>query len=120
MTFDFSEKGKVKVDMINYMAAMVDDFSTKFKPDDTAPNPAAEDFFAEDSNDDLDTLQASKYHTFFCKGNVRLQEISSIYWTHKRRVVHTRKKSPSERLAQTTSTALIHYWNKKRQIYFIP
>ena len=40
MTFDLSEKWKVKVDMIDYMAAMVDDFSTKFKPDDTAQNPA--------------------------------------------------------------------------------
>ena len=38
MTFDLYKKGKVKFDMIDYMAAMVDDFSTKFKPDDTAPN----------------------------------------------------------------------------------
>lgn len=28
MTFDFSEKGKVKIDMIDYMEAMVNDFST--------------------------------------------------------------------------------------------
>ena len=41
MTSDLSEKGKVKVDIIDYMAAMVDGFSTKFKPYDTAPNPAA-------------------------------------------------------------------------------
>ena len=68
MTFDFSEKGKVKVDMIDHMAAMFDDFSTKFKPDDTAPNPAAEDSFAEVTADDLDTQQASEYNTFFAKG----------------------------------------------------
>jgi hypothetical protein len=29
MTFDFSEKGKVKIDMIDYMKAMVNDFPTK-------------------------------------------------------------------------------------------
>ena len=46
MTFDFSEKMKVKSDMIDYIASMVDDFSTKFKPDYTAPNPTAEYLFA--------------------------------------------------------------------------
>jgi hypothetical protein len=47
MTFDFSEEGKVNIDMIDYMEAMVDDFSAKFKASDTAPSPAAEDLFAE-------------------------------------------------------------------------
>ena len=68
MKFDLSEKGKVKVDMIDYMAAMVNDFSTKFKPDDTAPNPAAENVFTECTADDLDTQQAVEYHTFVAKG----------------------------------------------------
>ena len=34
MTFDFSEPGKLKLDMIDYMKAMVDDFSINFKPTD--------------------------------------------------------------------------------------
>ena len=63
MTSDFSEKGKVEVDMIDYMATMVDDFSTKFKLDDTTPDPTAEDFFSEGTTDDLDTQQAAEYHT---------------------------------------------------------
>jgi hypothetical protein len=46
MTFDFSEKGKVEIDIINYMEAMVDDFSTVFKPSDTAPTPAEADLSA--------------------------------------------------------------------------
>ena len=49
MTFDFSEKGKVKIDMIDYMSSMVDDFSVDFKPGDTAPTPAAPDLFADRS-----------------------------------------------------------------------
>jgi hypothetical protein len=34
MTFDFSQKGKVIVDMIDYITAMVNDFPTKLKPTD--------------------------------------------------------------------------------------
>ena len=68
MTFYFSEKWKEKVDIIDYMAAMVEDFSTKSKLDDKAPNLSAEEFFAEVTTDDLDTQQAVEYHTFFAKG----------------------------------------------------
>ena len=68
MTFDFSEPGKVKVDMIDYMCAMVDDFSTKFKPTDTAPNPAAEDLFALGNGPKLEKEQAEEFHTFVAKG----------------------------------------------------
>jgi hypothetical protein len=68
MTFDFSEKKKVKVDMIKYMEAMVGDFSNKFKTNDTAPTPAAEDLFTEGESKDLDTKRAEEFHTFVAKG----------------------------------------------------
>ena len=68
MTFDFSEKGIVKVDMIDYMAAMVDDFSTKFEPDDVAPNPAAEDLLTVGDSEDLEKEQADEFHTLIAKG----------------------------------------------------
>ena len=35
MCFDFSEKGKVKIDMIDYMNQMVDDFSVVLGDRDT-------------------------------------------------------------------------------------
>ncbi len=54
MKFDFSVRGKVMIDMIDYMESMVDDFSIKFKMMDTAPTPAAEDLFAEGEGDDLE------------------------------------------------------------------
>ena len=54
--------------MIDYMAAMVDDITTKFKPDDTAPNHAAEYFFTEVTTDDLDMQKISEYYTFVAKG----------------------------------------------------
>jgi len=68
MTFDFSEKGKVKIDMIDYMEAMVDDFSIKFKPNETAPSPAADDLFAEGEGNKLDKDSADEFHTFVAKG----------------------------------------------------
>ena len=67
MTFAFSEKGKVKVDLIYYMDAMVDNFSTKFKPYDTAPKPAAEDLLEEGTSDELYMQQAAEYYTFVAK-----------------------------------------------------
>ena len=53
--------------MIDYMDAMFDNFSTKFKPDDTSPNPESEDLFVYGTTADLDTQEAAEYHTFFSK-----------------------------------------------------
>jgi hypothetical protein len=68
MNFDFSEKGKVKIDMINYMKAMVNDFSIKFGEKDTAPTPATDDLFAEGNGPKLDKKRAEEFHTFVAKG----------------------------------------------------
>jgi hypothetical protein len=68
MTFDFSETGKVKIDMINYMEAMVDDFSANFKPSDIATSPASEDLFSAGESDALDEQRSEEYHTFVAKG----------------------------------------------------
>ena len=68
MTFDFSIKGKVVIDMIDYMKAMVDDFPVKFKSSATAPSPAAEDLFAEGEGNDLNPQNSEVYHTFVAKG----------------------------------------------------
>jgi hypothetical protein len=68
MTFDFSEKGKVKIDMIDYMESMVDDFSVKFRPSDVVANPAADNLFEKGTSDPLDKDRANEYHTFVAKG----------------------------------------------------
>jgi len=68
MTFDFSEKGKVQIDMIDYMASMVDDFSTKFKTTDTAKTPAADNLLDVGTSEPLEAEQAAEFHTFVMKG----------------------------------------------------
>ena len=54
--------------MIDYMSAMVDDFSIKFDKNDTAVTPAAADLFAEGTSEKLNKEQAEEFHTFVAKG----------------------------------------------------
>jgi len=68
MNFDFTEPGKVKIGMLDYVSSMVDDFSVHIGPNDTAPNPAAQDLFAEGTNAKLDKARAKEFHTFTAKG----------------------------------------------------
>ena len=69
MTFDFTDPGKVKVDMCEYMSSMVDEWPGGIKPGDTAPTPATTDLFnvAEDSPP-LPKPMAEDFHTFVAKG----------------------------------------------------
>jgi len=68
MKFDFTEKGKVKIDMVDYMSSMVDDFSTKLSPTDVAPTPAGEDLFSEGKGPKLDRQRTEEFHTVVAKG----------------------------------------------------
>ena len=68
MTFDYSEKGKVKIDMIDYMASMIDDVSSELKSTGTAETPAADDLFAVGDSPSLDPARAEEFHTIVAKG----------------------------------------------------
>ena len=68
MNFDYSTPGIVKVDMIDYVKGMLDDFSVQFKPTDTEPSPAANDLFAEGDGPLLDQARKEEFHTFTAKG----------------------------------------------------
>ena len=68
MTFDFSESGKVKVDMSDYMKKMVDEFREKYKLDGTAETPAGADLFGNKASELLTIKQKEDFHTFVAKG----------------------------------------------------
>lgn len=68
MTLDYSEKGKVKIGMTDYIASMVDEFSIKYGPSDIASTPAAEDLFAVGESELLEKEKAEEFHTFVAKG----------------------------------------------------
>jgi hypothetical protein len=68
MTLDYSEKGKVKIAMRDYVAKMVDEFPIKFEPDETAPTPHTDDLFTEGTTSQLDKKRAEEFHTAVAKG----------------------------------------------------
>ena len=68
MTFDFSQPGKVPIDMIDYINSMVDDFSVKLQSTDTRQTPAADDLFAKGDGKKLPKEKAEEFHTFVAKG----------------------------------------------------
>ena len=68
MTFDFSTPGEVHIDMIDFVSAMVDDFSIEFGANDTRTSPAADDLFAAGNGIKLGGQQREEFHTFVAKG----------------------------------------------------
>jgi hypothetical protein len=68
MTLDYSEPGKVKIGMIDYITKMVEEFPIKFEPDETAPSPHTDDLFAEGTSSHLDKKRAEEFHTAVAKG----------------------------------------------------
>jgi hypothetical protein len=73
MELDFSEKGKVKIGMTEYVACMLEVFPEKFKSTDTAVTPASNGLFNEGQGKKLNEERADAYHTmvekalFLCK-----------------------------------------------------
>ena len=68
MSFDFSEKGKVLIDMGKYIESMVNEFPVKLGEKDTAPTPAAENLFAASTGQPLSKADKEVFHTYVAKG----------------------------------------------------
>ena len=66
MKLDFTQPGKVIIDMVDYINKMVDDFDD-FKPDDIVSTPAGTDLFAAGKGQ-LDQGRSEKFRTFVAKG----------------------------------------------------
>ena len=68
MTFDFSEKGKVKFDMINYVKLMVNDAPDNLKVTRKFEMPAAENLFTKDKDSPkLNKKKKEEIHTMVAK-----------------------------------------------------
>ena len=72
MTFYFSDKYKVKIDMINYMNATVDDLLIKFNPNDTRTDPATEHLFLVGNSENMIKYKAQEFHIFLQKNYLKL------------------------------------------------
>ena len=100
MTFDFSEKNKVQVNMSDYIKSMVKDFSVDFAETDKAATPAAEDLFNVDESELLDKKRKEEFHTFMAKG--------LFVCKHARLDIHTATAALAKKVKQPNESD----WNK--------
>ena len=66
MTFEFTDDGKVKLSMIDYVNDMVDTFPQKISA--TASTPAKNELFLKNDENPLSKEEHETYHTFVAKG----------------------------------------------------
>ena len=66
MVFDFSEPGKVKIDMSDYVHGMIDDFPVDLG-NRMAPTPAANDLFEIDESEPVAKQEKETFHTHVAK-----------------------------------------------------
>jgi hypothetical protein len=67
MEIDFSEKGKVKIGMTEYVESMLEVFPEKIKSTDTAVTPASDGLFNEGQGNSLNEERADAYHKMVAK-----------------------------------------------------
>jgi hypothetical protein len=67
MEIDFSEKGKAKISMTEYVESMLVVFPEKIKSTDTAVTPASDGLFNEGQGKKLNEERADAYHTMVAK-----------------------------------------------------
>jgi hypothetical protein len=68
MELDFSEKGKVKIGMIQYVEGMLEDFPEKIKITDTVVTPASGGLFNKGQGKELKNQECTDaYHTMVAK-----------------------------------------------------
>ena len=68
MRLDFREKGRVKIDMEDYIEEMLDDAPIQLKASETAMTPATGNLFAAGYGKKLDTEKSEAYHRNVAKG----------------------------------------------------
>ena len=68
MTFDYSQKGKVMINMISYIEDMLEEFPKSFQKNETAMMAAAENLFAKGHGKKLNKEHADIFHCIITKG----------------------------------------------------
>ena len=67
MRLDYSENGKVKVNMAEYTNKLLDEFCEHYKLDGSAETPAGQDLFANKGGEILNDEMREVFHTFVAK-----------------------------------------------------
>ena len=93
MLVDFTEKGKVKIDMVNYVESMIEDFPVKINK--SSKTPAADNLLDIGTGKLLNKANSEIYHTTVAKG-LFLCKRSRPDIQPTIAVLSTRVKSPTE------------------------
>ena len=67
MTIDFSQKGKVIIDMIDYLTKTCDEFPVQLEQLSKVPSAAPVDLFSKGDTTPLDTKTSEIFHTYVAK-----------------------------------------------------
>ena len=69
MKFDFSNQGKVKIDMSDFIIRTIEEFREKgYRLDGTVESPAGNDLFSPSNGELLKEEKKDDFHTFVAKG----------------------------------------------------
>jgi hypothetical protein len=68
MTFDFREKGKLKVKMLDYVDSMIKESPFRMSKCDVDKTPAAQNLFEEGNGPKIDAKRKEAFHTLVAKG----------------------------------------------------
>ena len=71
MTFDFTEKGKVMILMLDHVGKMIEQSPFKLGKLDTSPTPAAPNLFEKGSGKLLNAKRREAFHTIVAQGLVK-------------------------------------------------
>ena len=82
MTFIF-EKRKVKINIVDYIEKMLEEFPVKFKPETTGITPAGVDMFEVDNNKKLDNKEReSSFIENQCRHCSYVRDVDWIYYQY--------------------------------------
>ncbi|MGA0888342.1 MAG: Ty1/Copia family ribonuclease HI [bacterium] len=95
MTLDFTEKGKLKIRMDDYVERMIKEFPVQLKSTDTAMSPAANDVFELGKGKELEKKQKEVFHSTVAKG-IFLSKRARPDIHQAIAVLSTRVKEPNE------------------------
>ena len=67
MTLDYSVKGQVTIDMVDYVEKMIEEFNHNITSKSRVHTPATEKIFTVNASPLLDKEKAEEFHTFVAK-----------------------------------------------------
>ena len=94
MVLNYSEKGKIVVDMSDYIKDMLEEFPVKFKDKEKVATPAADHLFKAGKGRRLEMqlVRAETFHMIVCKRTVHIKVSMTRYTSDDRIIMYTTER----------------------------